>query len=404
MLFYFFDEDIDGNKKDVRKFDDSKVKWQSSANRGEWSELYTLYKLIDDQNLFPKKDENNADGQLRLPILSLLRYTDEDLKTEYLLKDKYTVCINANGYEIKEMAKTDFEKSSSVLIKSIKEAKGNASFQVLELDNFRKETFCPNIKCFSKTLEDGTKDKSDIYIVYHDAFTGQTPKLGFSIKSELGNPPTLLNATKLTNFKYKLSKHLPLDKVEEINSMLTGKGAVDIAGRVNAIIKAGVTLVFHSIDPDIKGHHVFYENLLLIDSSLPTILAELLLMSFTEKTKSLSQLTQILTELNPLKFPMQTNNAIYHAKVKRFVADVALGMVPSKPWKANNQASGILVVKDSGDIDCYHVIFRSALEDFLYKDLKFDTPSATRHQFGTITVEENGEQYFTLNLQLRFVK
>ena len=290
------------------------------------------------------------------------------------------------------------------MIGEIKKAKYNGSFQILELDEFRKATYCPNIKCFSKTLEDGSKDKSDIYIVHHDVLTGQTPKLGFSIKSELGNPPTLLNATKLTNFIYKLSAPLPLSEVDKINSMITKSGSIDIAGRVKAIIKSGISLDFHCIMPDSKGQNIFYENLLLIDSSLPTILADLLIMSYTEKTKNVSRLTQMLTERNPLHFPMQSNNAIYHAKVKRFVADVALGMIPSQPWKAKNQASGILVVKNTGDIDCYHVIYKSTLEDYLYKDLKFETASATRHQFGAISIDKDGKQYFTLNLQLRFIK
>ena len=108
--------------------------------------------------------------------------------------------------------------------------------------------------------------------------------------------------------------------------------------------------------------------------------------------------------MNPLNFPMKTNKKYYEAKVKRFVTDVALGMLPGQPWEASHQAAGVLVVTEKGDIDCYHVIYKASLEDYLYDDLKFETPSAGRHGFGTIETGADGNQYFTLNLQLRFIK
>ena len=107
---------------------------------------------------------------------------------------------------------------------------------------------------------------------------------------------------------------------------------------------------------------------------------------------------------NPLNFPMRANKKYYEAKVKRFVTDVALGMLPSQPWEATHQSSGVLVVTETGDIDCYHVIYKASLDDYLYHDLKFETPSASRHGFGSVETDETGTQYFSLNLQLRFLK
>ncbi len=46
----------------------------------------------------------------------------------------------------------------------------------------------------------------------------------------------------------------------------------------------------------------------------------------------------------PMNFPMRTNTKYYEAKVKRFITDVALGMLPGQPWEASHQAAGILVV------------------------------------------------------------
>lgn len=211
-------------------------------------------------------------------------------------------------------------------------------------------------------------------------------------------------SSSLTNFRYRLSRPLTNEQVDQINSMLDSKGHADIQSRVRAIIAAGSSLEFDSINPNKKGEYLFYENLILIDSSLPEIIARLLVMSYTENTRLLDELTEKMSAENPLKFPMRANKKYYEAKVKRFVTDVALGMLPSQPWEATHQSSGVLVVTETGDIDCYHVIYKASLDDYLYHDLKFETPSASRHGFGSIETDKNGTQYFSLNLQLRFLK
>lgn len=400
-FFFFFFSDETNNVDPLHGF--KEVEWQHSANKGEWSELYALYKLLFDQNLFPINKEQVLDDRLRMPILSILRHTEEKLSAEYCIDCNGKIHIQATGCETVEVDRSEFEKNAFELLNSIKKGSASASFDIPFLDVFRKRTFCPKIKCYTKTLANGDKDKSDLYIVMHDALTGQTPKLGFSIKSEIGNPPTLLNATKLTNFRYKLSHKLSMDKLDEINAMLF-RGHADIQGRVRAIINEGVSLDFATINPDRNGDYMFLENLILIDSSMPDILAHLLVLSYTEDSRLLDVLTEKLTALNPLGFPMKANTKYYEAKVKRFITDVALGMLPSQPWEETHQASGVLVVKETGNIDCYHVIYKESLDDYLYHDLKFETPSAKRHGFGCIELGEDGNQYFTLNLQLRFIK
>ena len=41
----------------------------------------------------------------------------------------------------------------------------------------------------------------------HDIMVGRDDTFGFSIKSQLGSPSTLFNASGATNFTYKLSGH-----------------------------------------------------------------------------------------------------------------------------------------------------------------------------------------------------
>ena len=406
MFFFFFDET--NGKKSKREFNNAK--WQNKANKGEWSELYALYKLLSEQNLYPINIDNKNGQRLRMPILSILRHTEQYLKAEYKIEEDGQVVINANGHNIIQIAKSDFDDIAPKLFEAIKKGAPNedgtsdSSFELPEFDEFRKNTCCPNIKCYSKNLGNGEKDKSDLYIVIHDFVTGQTPIQGFSIKSEIGEPPTLLNATNLTNFKYKLSENLPEEMVAQINSMVNKRGQADIKGRVRAILDQHVSLEFSTINPNAKGDYVFLENLMLVDSMLPQIVSNLLVLSYSEDTRILSSLTDKLSEINPLGFPMKTNKKQYEAKVRRFVTDIALGMVPSAPWEAAHQAYGMLVVNTKGEIDCYHIIYRKSLEDYLYENLKFETASASRYGFGKIETGSDGCQYFTLNLQLRFTK
>ncbi len=101
---------------------------------------------------------------------------------------------------------------------------------------------------------------------------------------------------------------------------------------------------------------------------------------------------------------MCSEQPIYEYKVKQFLLAFALGMTAAKPWQGKfNANGGYIVVKEDGDVVCYHFFDRNDLEDYLFYNTKFDTPSTSRHHFGSI-YEENGELFLKLNLQVRFVK
>ena len=84
----------------------------------------------------------------------------------------------------------------------------------------------------------------------------------------------------------------------------------------------------------------------------------------------------------------------------------ALGMLPATPWGGKYEATGgYLVVKEDGDIVCFHIYDRNLLEDYLFYNTRFETPSSStkkQHNFGKIYKGEDGNLYFNLNLQIRF--
>ena len=120
--------------------------------------------------------------------------------------------------------------------------------------------------------------------------------------------------------------------------------------------------------------------------------------------KPLIDLVNKASNDNPLNFDTDNNHLFYEYKIKRFLTDVALGMMPSKVWTGKYDATGgYLIVKENGDVLCYHIYNRNEFEDYLLNNTKLETASSSRHGFGKI-YKSNGEMFFNLNLQIRFIK
>lgn len=142
----------------------------------------------------------------------------------------------------------------------------------------------------------------------------------------------------------------------------------------------------------------------MIDSFLPRIIAEILLKYYSSSKSKTSDLVSHISETNPLGFNLENNHPFYTYKIKRFLTDIALGMMPSRVWTGELDATGgYLVVKENGDILCYHIYNRNEFEDYLLNNTKLETASSSKHDFGSI-YEIDGVCYFNLNLQIRFIK
>lgn len=356
-----------------------------TGNKGEWSEVYTLLKVISDKQLFAGDSSLNKIESLIFPIIKVLR--DETNGTFEFSYDNDLVIIK-NGQEEIRISILEFQKQTHFLLTKLKE-KTNTTFSIPEIENF--------INSFeSHSLKAKSSVKSDIRIVIHDQRAGTNPELGFSIKSQLGGASTLLNAGKTTNFIFKINNlSLSQNQILEINNIGTRSKIKD---RIDRIINLGGNLKFSKTESSI-----FNNNLILIDSALPVIISESLLLFFSSTYSTVFDLTSQISTKNPLEFNLETNHPFYSYKIKRFLTDIALGMMPSKVWTGELDATGgYLVVKENGEILCYHIYNRNEFEDYLFKNTKLETASSTRHQFGKVYVE-NEQLYFKLNLQIRFL-
>lgn len=356
-----------------------------TGNKGEWSEIYTLLKVISDKKLYAGDSELNKIEHLIFPIVKILRDESEG-SFEFGYEDDIVIIKGEKEFRIPI---TNFQTQSITLLKKIKEA-SSASFSIPEIEAFINSFDCKSLKAKSTV-------KSDIRIVIHDLRTGSSPELGFSIKSQLGGASTLLNAGKTTNFLYEIDNpNISEEKMVEINGISTRSKIKD---RLEEIEKHSNGIKFKKTESIIFGN-----NLTLIDSSLPIILSGILYKFFTSDYTKTSDLVKVITEQNPLNFDLQNNHPFYTYKIKRFLTDIALGMMPSKVWTGELDATGgYLVVKEDGEVLCYHIYNRNEFEDYLLSNTKFETASSSRHDFGSI-IKENGKLFFKLNLQIRFLK
>jgi type II restriction enzyme len=357
-----------------------------TGNKGEWSEIYTLLKLLGEGKVYAGDQNLNKIQDLFYPIIMILRQ-EKDGNYNYTIQDKNVVILTPMGDELLRIPASVFLIEAENLLNSINEKDG--TFEVPQIEAFMNRIYCHSLKAKSS-------DKTDIRIILHDRRTKINSEMGFSIKSQLGGDSTLLNASKATNFNFKIiGAELSDDEITAINSIDSKRNKV--IERVNALKAQGASLIFDKID-----NPTFRNNLIMLDGDLSTIIAHLLLEQLNTGISTLKELTEKITETNPLNYDIQQASPFYSYKIKHLLTSTALGMMPATAWSGQMDANGgYLVVKKNGDILCYHFYDRNRFEDYLFSNAYLERSSTTRHEYASIVKEEDGTLSFKLNLQIR---
>lgn len=356
-----------------------------TGNKGEWSEVYVLLRVLAEKNLYAGDENLNRIETLLYPVINIIRQeASTRLSFSY---EGDLVFISQSDVPIARIPISEFAQHANRLLTQIQKSKGS-SFYSLETEEFLKSFQCVSLKAKSTS-------KSDIHIKIHDSHTQSEHLLGFSIKSQLGSASTLLNAGQTTNFIFEiLGTQFSESQINAINQIDTTSKIKD---RISKIIELGGELHFHQMN-----NRTFENNLILIDSKLPNLLSEMLMIFFKGEGRTIKEIVKKLNEYNPLGYNLHEQHPFYEYKVKRLLTDIALGMTPATVWSGTNDATGgYLVVKADGDVLCYHIYNRNQFEDYLFSNTKFDTPSSTRYDFGGI-FKHNEKQLFKLCLQIRF--
>lgn len=351
----------------------------NKVNKGEWAELFVFLKALSDGKIYAADENLEKVEKLFYVILSAIKEENGIQKEFFRSQSSNTIILLENNSECLQIPINEFEYFAKLVLEKIKT--GTGTFEILEVEPFLSKINITKIKA-------STDSKQDIMFKIHDDFTGAEPQIGFSIKSYIGSNPTLLNASGATRVQYNLSEKLSNNELKEVNQI---DGRTKIKDRIQFIKDRHILLVF-----DKMVNETFSRNLKMIDSRMPEFLGYLFLNSYFVTGKAISDVVSLYCD------KYGEDDEIISHKVKDLLVAVALGMEPNTKWNGLEDANGgYIVVKDNGEILCYHIYDRNKLREYLYRNTKFDSPSSKRTGAG-IVIEEDGKQSFTLTVQIRF--
>lgn len=380
---------------------------ETKRNKGELSEMYALLKVIynsiiaygdlkseptDEVINVMKIHSGSKCIELKEMFYSLNNdelldiydgLEDEDLiENDNIFRDKYCLIFNDNdGIEGNPRAYKSSNVITEVELRSIVDElhKGKKTFSIDTIDNKFRLLGIDETKGKSNQKNDTTLSFSENDMPYF--------KQGTSIKSFIGESPSLLNASRATNFIYEVIG-VDAQHMDEINSTVNpGK----IKKRISKIAELGGSLKFVECE-----NPIYQSTLKKVDSDMPYILSTLLL-SFFSKEVAGNRLSKHIENQDI----DDTRKEEIVCRLKDFIKATMLGIFPSVKWDGNPTAKAVMLVKNNGDLVFYHTNKEAVLKDFFYQQTFFETASSGKHGFGNIYRETNGKLYFKLNLQLR---
>ncbi len=350
---------------------------KETKNKGEWSELYLFTQSLMNKHIpFANKDLTPKEN-----MLNIKKIKNHNIGHSYYIGKDNEVIIKDKKSDL-EINRVDVENIITPQVLGILKEKiinGAGTFSIDDFEVIQNSLGLSIVKGGTST------QKADIiFDVTTDEFNAIDE--GFGIKSYLGNKPTLFNASGTTNFIYRINR-LPINKIDEINSISSRTKIID---RINAIEVNGGEFIYIGAE-----NKTLNSNLTKVDGDMPQIIGKMLMSFYKNRISAISKVVDDICTRNE-------EIAIMQIKVKRLLLDILLGIFPGKEWNGEYSANGTVVVKQDGGSVVFHIVDQKELKDYLFENIKFDTPSTTRHRFGKIYIEKDGGMYFKLNMQLRF--
>ena len=356
------------------------------GNKGEWSELYTFFKLLADGKLF-SADENLNKTEAFVEVVSIHR-GDSGKNLNFKLVDGALINI------------IDGDNEEVILSFPQTEAKAIANELVSEIDGTTSisEKLIEKIQNLNLTqVADKSLGKGDINILIYDPVHGISSNQEFSIKSFLGSDPTLFNANKTTNITYKITdssnNSISDNHLKEVNDIGTGHKYIK---RIAKLTELGYKIDFDSYDDN-----TFKLNLQVIDSDLPEIIAHIVKDKYVSKITKITDVIEKIKIDNPMRYDLTQGHKFYEYRLVNFLVEAALGMTSKAVWSGKyDVVGGIIIVKPSAEILCYHLIDFNKFKQYLKNSSRLDNPSGSKMGYGTVYIE-GGESFIKLNFQIK---
>lgn len=351
------------------------------GNIGEWSELYALGYLLINAGAYAADENQNAIPEVFHKVLQVFISEKNGVPETHYKIGSSQIAVLISGSEIATIDRSLLEAAVKYMLSELADGNHKRTFELLSGSGLAKLIHRSRISASSSEHE------NDLDLVMEDPATGaQTPRVGFNIKSQIGGRSTLLNASGATNFVYKIIPTNPSTKMA-YPSFEHGKHRLNL----KKLYEAGYKLEFEKTSSDI-----FYKSLILLDMQFPHYLAKVLLHSYLSGEDAYSKAVNSVFDSENL------NSRQPRFKLKEFLGAVAMGLRPSLEWDGDTtKFSGILVVKNNGEVVFYYLYNRKNFEEYLFNNVSFERPSTSRHKYGSI-YQEDGIDKIKLNLQIRF--
>lgn len=233
--------------------------------------------------------------------------------------------------------------------------------------------------------------KSENYDLILEIIRGvdQSPTvLGFSIKSELGSPWTLLNASMQTNFIFELEHDYanPIELELPNDEKSVNKNVADL-------LKSGWKFKFIGIHPSRTGEPHFYRNLADISPEFPKYLSDAVLMFYGTTLNNYAQIIDAVARKSG------DPEHVYEL-FDDFMIRKIQGMVAGTPYvEPRIPLGGVISVKPDGSVRSGTLLDYRQIAKEVSSELKFERPDR-RNKFGSLELI-SGAVCFKLNLQLR---
>lgn len=356
------------------------------ATKKEWCELYAFFRLLADGKVVlgtpeAKKSENYC------PV-SLIQREEHDGTRRYYIEKEVIRIEGETG--TKTLPREDFGVVAGLILQAVKSSAEN---DVTSPDGV--EEFLDEASIYD--LEAKTEDRTDFSVAF---WHPESPLTGLNVRSRLSAMNPLLDGGRAANLKLEQSGiKFATPTVNKINALPESPN--EVAERMMLIERLGGILKYSDV-----ADRVFRSNLQMIDLHFPRVLIEMVRMMHLDGITRISELTEMIKQINPLKIKDELINkhCFYEFKVKQFLMALALGMRPAKIYNGQDSAvEGILLVDGSGEVLCYHKSEKETMENFLFLNTRLEKGSLDKDKYGFLE-KENGTYYFKLNAKIGLVK
>ena len=356
------------------------------ATKREWSEIYAFFKLLCEGKIALGTPDSKMDETF-WPI-AMIQREEHDGTRRYYVEDENIRIINEKGEQL--IPREDFGTVATLILNTIKGAKEDDIESPEEV-----EAFLDTVAIFD--LEARTEDRTDFSIAFWHA---EAPLSGINVRSRLTSMNPLLDGGRTANLKFEQTgAKFSTPTVNKINAL--PESADEVLERMVMIERLGGVLKYSDV-----ADRVFRCNLLMIDLHFPRLLAEMLRIMYIDDITRVSELTEVIKKLNPLKIKDELINkhGFYEFKMKQFLLTLALGMRPAKIYSGIDSAvEGIILITGKGELLCYHKHEKETFENFLFNNTRFEKGPVEKDKYGFLE-RENGLYYFKLNAKIGLLK